>query len=147
MLASLGVDQKALLLCLLLVLRLRLSQSTKLVVPFRFQTIGDKTIIGIDLHVAAASESSLVLRTLNVLPPQRVRFGNPCLNFLLNCEGDLKCYRLHQFQQEVADRLIDNVPGTRYTSRISKGTCCGILVSEGLCCHACCGYIQAHING
>jgi len=31
--------------------------------------------------------------------------------------------------------------------RISKGTCCGILVSEGLCCHACCGYIQAHING
>jgi transposase len=31
--------------------------------------------------------------------------------------------------------------------RIIKGTFCGILVSEGLWCHACCGYIQAHISG
>jgi hypothetical protein len=31
--------------------------------------------------------------------------------------------------------------------RIIKGTLCDILVSEGLWCHACCGYIQAHISG
>src|SRR5579859_2649133 len=31
--------------------------------------------------------------------------------------------------------------------RIIKGTFCGILVSEGLWCHACCGYIQVHISG
>ena len=31
--------------------------------------------------------------------------------------------------------------------RIIKGTFCGIMVSEGLWCHACCGYIQVHISG
>ena len=84
-----GIDQQSLLLCLLLVLFLRFGQGTELVIPFRFQAIGDKTIIRIDLHVTTASELSLVLCSLNVLPPQRVGFGNSCLNFLLNCEGDL----------------------------------------------------------
>jgi hypothetical protein len=86
---SLGIDQQSLLLCLLLVLFLRLGQGTELIIPLRFQTIGNETIIGIDLHVATASELSLVLCPLNMTPPQRVGFGNPCLNFLLNGEGDL----------------------------------------------------------
>ena len=89
MLLCLCVNQQTKFLCLLLVLFLRLGQSTEVVIPLRFQTIGDEPIIGVDLHVATASEFSLVLCSLNVLPPQRVGFGNPCLNFLLNCEGDL----------------------------------------------------------
>ena len=89
LLARLRVNQQTLLLCLLLVLFLRLGQGAQLIIPLRFQAIGDKTIIGIDFHITAASEFSLVLCSLNVLPPQRVGFGNPCLNFLLNGEGDL----------------------------------------------------------
>ena len=89
LLPCLRVDQQTLLLCLLIVLFLRLGQGTELVIPFRFQAIGDETIIRIDHHVATASEFSLVLCPLNVLPPQRVGLGNSRLNFLLNCEGDL----------------------------------------------------------
>jgi len=73
----------------LLVLFLRLGQRAELVIPLCFKAIGDKAIIGIDLHIPAASEFSLVLCALNVLPSQRVGFGNSCLHFLLNCEGDL----------------------------------------------------------
>jgi hypothetical protein len=89
LLASLGIDPQSLLLCLLLVLFLRLGQGTELVIPLRFQAIGNETIIGVDLHVATASEFSLVLCPHYVTPPQRVGFGNPCLNFLLNGEGNL----------------------------------------------------------
>ena len=89
MLPCLRVNQQALLLCLLLVLILCLCQGTKFVVPLPFEAVSDETIIGIDFHVAMASEFSLVLCALNVLPPQRVGFGNPRLNFLLNRQGDL----------------------------------------------------------
>ena len=95
LLPCLRVDQQTLLLCLLIVLFLHLGQGTELVIPFRFQAIGDKTISGIDHHVATASEFSLVLCSLNVLPAQRVGFGNPCFHFLLNREGDLYGHRLH----------------------------------------------------
>ena len=89
LLLCLGVNQQTLLLYLLFILFLRLGQGSELAIPFRFQAIGDKTIIRINLHVATASELSLVLCSLNVLAPQGVGFGYPCLNFLLNCEGDL----------------------------------------------------------
>jgi len=88
-LAGLGIDQQSLLLRLLLILFLRLGQSAEPAIPLRFQAIDDKTILGIDLHIAPASEFSLVLCPLNVLPAQRVGFGNPCFNFLLNGKGDL----------------------------------------------------------
>jgi hypothetical protein len=89
LLPCLRVDQQTLLLCMLIVLFLRLGQGTELVIPFRFQTIGDETIIRIDHHVATASEFSFVLCPLNVLPAQRVGLGDSRLNFLLNCDCDL----------------------------------------------------------
>jgi hypothetical protein len=63
----LRIDQQALFLCLLLVLFLRLGEGTELVVPFRFETIDDKTVIGVDIHVTTASELGLVSCSLNVL--------------------------------------------------------------------------------
>ena len=108
--ARLGIDQRSLLLRLLLELFLCFGKRTELVVPLRFQAVGNQPVFRVDLHVTTASEFSLVLCSLNVLPPQRIGFSDSCLNFLLNGEGDLKSHRLHQFQQEVADRLIDNPP-------------------------------------
>jgi len=89
LLASLSVNQQTLLLRLLIVLFPGLGQDTQLIIPLCFQAIGNQTIIGIDLHIAPASEFSLVLCSLNVLVPQRLGFANPCLNFLLNGESDL----------------------------------------------------------
>ena len=67
--SRLRVDQQALLLRLLLILCLRLGPRKELVVPFPFQTIGHEAIVGIDIHVPAASEFNLVLGPFNVLPP------------------------------------------------------------------------------
>jgi len=61
-----------LLLCLLLVLFLCLGKRTQLVIPFRFQGVGDQAIIRINFHETAASKFGLVLCPLNVLPPQVV---------------------------------------------------------------------------
>src|SRR5579875_3204575 len=87
--ARLRINQQALLLRLLLILLLRLGERTKFVVPFRFQALGDQAIVGIDLHVAAAGEFSLILCTLNMYSPQRIDFGNPGLHFLLNGQRHL----------------------------------------------------------
>src|ERR1700746_436740 len=72
LLTSLGVDQKALLLCLLFVLRLRLGQDAKLVVPLRFQAISPKPVRRVHIHVPPSREFSFVLCSLDMLPPQRV---------------------------------------------------------------------------
>lgn len=89
LLRCLSIDQQSLLLRLLLILSLRVGQGAKLVIPFRFQAIGDKAIVGINLHVAAASEFSIVLCSLNLLPPQPIGFCHPCFNFLLDGESNL----------------------------------------------------------
>jgi len=52
---------------LLVVLFLGLGQDSQLIIPLRFQTIGNQTIIGIDLHITPAREFRLVSRSLNVL--------------------------------------------------------------------------------
>lgn len=130
MFSSLGIDQQSLLLCLLVVLFLCLGHGTELVIPLRFQAIGNETIIGIDLHVATAREFSLVLCPLNVAPAQRVGFGHSCLNFLLNSEGNLQRHRLHEFQQEITNRLINHTTGHALTDflRIPDG---GFLADIG----------------
>ena len=102
------VNQQALLLRLLLVALLRFGQRTEFVIPFRFQAVGNQPVAGVDIHVAPAGKLGFVLRPLDVFPPQRIGFGNPCLDFLLNGEGNLQGHGLHQFQQEVAGRLIDD---------------------------------------
>jgi len=102
------VNQQALLLRLLLVVLLRFGQATELVIPFRFQAVGNQSVAGVDIHVTPAGKLGFVLCPLDVFPPQRIGFGNPCLDFLLNGEGNLQSHWLHQFQQEVADRLIDD---------------------------------------
>jgi hypothetical protein len=89
LLFCLRVNQQALLLCLLFVQLLRVGQDSEFVIPLRFQTIGDQTIVRINFQIATTSKLSFVLCSLNVPPPQLVGFGNPCLNFLLNREGDL----------------------------------------------------------
>jgi hypothetical protein len=59
-------NQPALLLYQPIVLFLRLSQRAEIVIPIRFNAVGDKPIIGIDFHMPAASGFSLVLCAFRV---------------------------------------------------------------------------------
>src|SRR6267154_452873 len=108
LLASLGIDQKALFLCLLFVLRLRFGQDAELVVPLRFQAVSHKPVRGVHIHVTSPREFSFVLCPLDMLPPQRIGLGDPRFDFLLNRNGNFQGHGLHQFEQQSTDRLIDN---------------------------------------
>ena len=69
LLLCLGVNQQTLLLYLLFILFLRLGQGSELAIPFRFQAIGDKTVIRVDLHVTSSGQFGFVLRPFNVFAP------------------------------------------------------------------------------
>jgi transposase len=61
----------------------------QLIVPFRFECIGDEAIVGIHFHVASTSQFGFVARPLDMLPPEGVSLGDPRFEFALDGQHDL----------------------------------------------------------
>ena len=87
--------------------RMRVVQEAQLLIPLRFEGVGHESVVGIDPHEAEPREVHLVLRPLDVCPPERVGLVQPGLEFSLDAEGDLEGYGIDRVDDEGADRGVD----------------------------------------
>ena len=72
---------------LLIIISNSIGMDTKPVIPVSFESIGDKTVVGIDFHIASACEFGIIARPLEVLAAQDVGLRGAGLKFALNCEA------------------------------------------------------------
>jgi len=89
------------------------SMKTQLVVPFRFEGIGDEAVVGVDLHVSSTGEFGLVSQPLDMLAAQGVGLGSACFKFALNLQTDRQGHGRRHLDQQGCDRRIDDLAGNR----------------------------------
>jgi len=91
----------------LFVLLLSFAQCPQLLVPVGFKRISNQPVFRVDTHVSALCQFGFVPGPFHVLLSQTIGFIEPCLQFLLDGQRDLKCDRIDQFQQYVPDCAVD----------------------------------------
>jgi hypothetical protein len=90
-------------LTLPVVLFLNFVQSTQFVVPFRFEDIGNQSIRGIDVHVAALRQITVIAGALDLFAAQAVYFLHASLDLLLNGQSHVQGQWGHTLNQYIAD--------------------------------------------
>ena len=80
-------------------------------VPVGFEGAGDEPVGGVDGQVAAAGQVGVVAGALDVGGAQRVGFGGSLLEFGGDLEGGLDGQRGEGVDQQLADVLVEGVPG------------------------------------
>ena len=101
------VEQRPVRLLLLFAVVLGLRQRAELVVPVRFQSIGDQTIARIDLQVATLGEVGLVAGAFDLLLPQSIGIVESLLQFVLDGKSDFQGHERHHLQKQLADGVVD----------------------------------------
>ena len=74
---------------------LRVGEGPELVVPVGLERIGDQAVGGIDMPIALARELGLVLGPVDLEAAQAIGLVEPCLDLLLDGEGDVEGQRGH----------------------------------------------------
>ena len=86
---------------------------THLLVPVCFERAGDKPVVRVDLHVAAARKLGVITHALQMLAAQGVGFPGACFKLMLDRQGDPERHRRHQLDEQRTDRLIDELARNR----------------------------------
>lgn len=85
-LAPLGVERACLLPAAPLVVGDGIGMRTQLLVPVRLESIGNETVIGVDLHVAPAGKLGVIARTLKVFAAQGVGLAGASFELTGTCQ-------------------------------------------------------------
>ena len=87
------------LLSVSLAFLLCLSKCSQFAVPLGFERVRYQPVLGLNAHIATASQVRFILGSFDLLQTQPVSLGESGLQFLLNGECDLKRYWTDRFDQ------------------------------------------------
>ncbi len=90
-----------------------IGQNAKLLVPFRFERVGDKAIVGVDEHEATLGEIGVRMRALDRAAAQPICLVMPCLDLFAHFERQFDGRRRHLLGNQLADGFIDGRAGDR----------------------------------
>jgi hypothetical protein len=99
----------------------RVGELAELVVPVRFEGVGDEPVGGIDGQVAAAGGVGGVLGALNVRGADLVGLGGAGGEFVGDGQGDLQRERGERAEDQAGDRGVDAGPGDGLADRDGVG--------------------------
>ena len=107
------VENLTVLFLPLFVFLLSFIQRTQLLIPVGFESIGNQSILRVDMHISTLRQFRFIPGPLDLLFAKSIDFIQPCLQLLLHGQSDIECDRVHHFQQYVTNHAIDL--GARYT--------------------------------
>lgn len=96
-----------------------IGQQAELFVPFAFERVGDKAIVGIDAHETALCEIGVRPGALDRTTTQPVRFFMTGFDLLADVKRQIDGGRRHLLGNQPADGIVDGRPG----DRLAQGLC------------------------
>ena len=112
------IDNQPILLPALLPRFLGLSQTTQLVVPLAFESIGDQAIARVHHHEATLGQIRRLLRTLHGSAAKPVSFLVSCLGLPSDLKSQFDCSGSHLLSNERANRRVNG----RSINRLADGS-------------------------